>query len=120
MTISLHQFMGNHIIKSPRKSYTVNLNMSMNDNSQRSYSANSDDEDFYDNNEESDRDEVQEVRKMSSKDTSRIIVWRVVVTLVLMLTAFTVTFATYTFLRRQEHENFKTAVRSVYAKKICQ
>jgi hypothetical protein len=87
--------------------------MTINDNSERSYSSHSDDDELYDEKEEIDRDEVNEVRKMSSKDTSRIFIWRVVVTLVLMLTAFAVTFATYTFLQRQEHENFKTAVRCV-------
>jgi hypothetical protein len=59
------------------------------------------------------RDEVGEVRKMSSKDTNRLRLWRVIVTGVLLLTAFAVTFTTYTLLERQEDDNFKTAVRSV-------
>ena len=59
---------------------------------------------------ESDRDEVEEVRRMSSKDTSRILFWRVMVTMVLLLTAFAVTFTTYTFLAKQEKENFEIAV----------
>jgi uncharacterized membrane protein YcjF (UPF0283 family) len=84
------------------------------DNSERSFSANSDDE-GYDEKEEVDRDEVKEVRKLSSKDTTRIRFWRLVVTMVLLLTAFAVTFTTYTFLQQQEHENFVTAVR----KAIC-
>ena len=57
------------------------------------------------------RDEVGEVRKMSSKDTNRLRWWRIVVTGVLLLTAFAVTFTTYTLLKQQEDENFKTAVR---------
>ena len=57
------------------------------------------------------RDEVGEVRKMSSKDTDRLRLWRIVVTGVLLLTAFAVTFTTYTLLKQQEDENFKTAVR---------
>ena len=56
------------------------------------------------------RDEVGEVRKMSSKDTNRLRLWRIVVTGVLLLTAFAVTFTTYTLLKQQEHENFKTGV----------
>ena len=56
------------------------------------------------------RDEVGEVRKMSSKDTNRLRLWRIVVTGVLLLTAFAVTFTTYTLLKQQEDENFKTAV----------
>jgi hypothetical protein len=84
--------------------------MADNDSSEGSYSVNSDDE-SYDEKEESDRDEVKEVRKMSSKDTTRILFWRYVVTFVLLLTASVVTIATYLFLQRQEHENFVTAVR---------
>ena len=57
------------------------------------------------------RDEVGEVRKMSSKDTNRLQLWRIVVTGVLLLTAFAVTFTTYTLLKQQEDENFQTAVR---------
>jgi hypothetical protein len=56
------------------------------------------------------RDEVDEVRKMSSKDTNRLRMWRLVVTGVLLLTAFAVTFTTYTLLKQQEDENFKTGV----------
>ena len=57
------------------------------------------------------RDEVGEVRKMSSQDTFRLRLWRLVVTGVLLLTAFAVTFTTYTLLKQQEDENFQTAVR---------
>ena len=59
---------------------------------------------------EEEKDEVGEVRKMSSKDTFRVLMGRYVVTVVLLLTAFAVTFTTYIFLRDQEEENFKTAV----------
>ena len=57
------------------------------------------------------RDEVGEVRKQSSKDTHRLRLWRIVVTGVLLLTAFAVTFTTFTLLKQQEDENFHTAVR---------
>lgn len=57
------------------------------------------------------RDEVSEVRKMSSKDTSRLRMWRIVVTGVLLLTALAVTLTTYTLLKQQEQKNFQTAVR---------
>ena len=59
------------------------------------------------------RDEVVEVRKMSSKDTNRLRLWRVVMTGVLLLTACVITFTTYTLLQQQEDENFKTAVRFI-------
>jgi hypothetical protein len=81
-------------------------------NSDRSYSANSDDE-SYDAKEDVDRDEVKEVRKLSSKDTNRIRLWRFVVTAVVLLTAVAVTLTTYTLLQQQEHENFLNAVRTV-------
>ena len=58
------------------------------------------------------RDEVKEVRNMSSQDTRRLRRWRLVVTGVLLLTAFAVTFTTYTLLQQQEDENFHTAVRT--------
>ena len=60
------------------------------------------------------RDEVGEVRKMSSKDTNRLRLWRIVVTSVILLTAFAVTFTTYALLQKQEEDNFKTAVRSLF------
>jgi hypothetical protein len=56
------------------------------------------------------RDEVGEVRKMSSKDLSRLSLWRLVVTCVLLLTAFVVTYTTFVMLRKQEDSNFITAV----------
>jgi hypothetical protein len=83
-----------------------------NENPDHSYSANSDDESYHEN-EGIDRDEVKEVRKLSSKDTTRIRCWRLVVTVVLLLTAFSVTFTTYILLQQQEHENFVTAVRNI-------
>lgn len=59
------------------------------------------------------RDEVVEVRKMSSKDTKRLRLWRIVVTSVLLLTAFVITFTTYKLLKQQEDSNFQTAVRTI-------
>jgi uncharacterized membrane protein YcjF (UPF0283 family) len=59
------------------------------------------------------RDEVGEVRKMSSKDTNRLRLWRIIVTIVILLTAFAVTFTTYTLLEQQEDANFQTAVCSI-------
>jgi hypothetical protein len=85
--------------------------MADDDDADRSYSANNSDDESYNENDESDRDEVKEVRKLSYKDTTRIRLWRLVVTVVLLLTACAVTFTTYTFLQQQEHENFVTAVR---------
>ena len=56
------------------------------------------------------RDEVGDVQNMSSKYNTRLRLWRIVVTSVILLTAFAVTFTTYTLLKQQEDENFKTAV----------
>ena len=63
------------------------------------------------------RDEVSEVRKMSSNDTFRLHSWRIVVTGVLLLTALAVTLTTYTMLQQQEDKNFQTAVR--FAPCLC-
>lgn len=56
------------------------------------------------------RDEVREVQKLASKDTSRINLWRYVVTLVLLATAAAVTLTTYLFLKEEENSNFVEAV----------
>jgi uncharacterized membrane protein YcjF (UPF0283 family) len=56
------------------------------------------------------RDEVKEVKKMSQKDTSRVIFWRFAATTVLLLTAVAVTLTTYKFLIDGEEEDFETAV----------
>ena len=56
------------------------------------------------------RDEVIEVRKMSSKDTNRLRLWRIIVTGVLLLTAFAITYTTFVLLKNQEDDNFRTAV----------
>ena len=61
-------------------------------------------------------DEVVAVRKMSSKDTNRLRLWRLVVTEVLSLTALALPFTTYTLLEQQEDKNFQTAVSSIYFK----
>ena len=87
--------------------------MDIQDTSEKELSENSLDGDDTVDSEEVDRDEVKEVRKIASRDTTRIRVWRFVITLVLLLTAFAITFATFTLLKQQENENFETAVRSI-------
>lgn len=87
----------------------------MNDHSRAALATGEDDSDYSESSEvgerpEEDRDEEQEVRNMSSKETFRVHLWRYVVTGVLLMTAVAVTFTTYSFLRRQEDDNFKTAV----------
>ena len=79
------------------------------DKSESYFSENSLEDD--DVNEEDERDEVKEIRKIASKDTKRMRLWRYVITVVLLLTAFAITFATYSLLKQQENENFETAVR---------
>ena len=56
--------------------------------------------------------EKQEVYKMSAKDTFRVQLWRVAVTVVLLLTAFAVTYTTYLLLKQEEKSNFEVAVRN--------
>ena len=62
----------------------------------------------------SERDEVKEVQKMSSKDTQSVNLWRLAATLALLLTALSVTLATYTNLKSEEKNDFETAVSVVY------
>jgi uncharacterized membrane protein YcjF (UPF0283 family) len=62
---------------------------------------------------EDERDEVQEIKKYTSKDTNKVRVWRVMVTCVLLLTGAAVVYTSYTFLRREETYKFKQAVSSV-------
>ena len=58
----------------------------------------------------SDRDEVEEVKKSSRKDTARVRVLRFVVTGVLLVTALAVTLTTYSFLKQEEKSDFASAV----------
>ncbi|CAB9519281.1 Guanylate cyclase (Partial), partial [Seminavis robusta] len=55
------------------------------------------------------RDEKKEVYKMSAKDTRRVQLWRVAMTLALLLTALGVTLTTYLVLIGEESKNFETA-----------
>jgi hypothetical protein len=69
-----------------------------------------------DNNDETpvmERDEIKEVKKMSSHDSMWVRRWRYAVTGMLLMTAFIVTYITYSFLNDQEYENFVTAVSRV-------
>ena len=56
------------------------------------------------------RDEVKEVEKATRAETNRLRLWRIVVTVVLLLTALAVTLTTYKLLQHQEHKSFETAV----------
>ena len=57
------------------------------------------------------RDEVEEIRKQSQKETARVRTWRILVTLALFLTAIAVTGTTYKLLVDQEDKNFRNVVR---------
>jgi len=61
-------------------------------------------------NPEEERDEIQEVKKMSQVDTNRVRRWRLVVFVVLLSVALSVTLTTYSVLKREEKNDFKTAV----------
>jgi uncharacterized membrane protein YcjF (UPF0283 family) len=63
-------------------------------------------------NDDSERDEVKEIQKLSQQDTKRIRIWRVLVTLGLLATGVAVVASSYTFLSREEHNNFEQAVSS--------
>jgi len=59
----------------------------------------------------SSRDEVEEIRKQSQKETARVRFWRALVFVALLATAVAVTATTYTLLVKQEDENFRNVVR---------
>lgn len=58
------------------------------------------------------RDEVKEVKKMTSKDNKSVNVSRLLATCALLVTAVCVTSATYLLLKDEERNNFETAVSS--------
>ena len=51
-----------------------------------------------------------EVEKITLKDTRRLRFWRMIVTLVILVTALAVTLTTYRLLQKEQKENFKSAV----------
>ena len=95
----------------------LNNGASGDDNS--SYCSFGDEDDYLNNSrtfssysgaEPTERDEKKEVYKMSAKDTRRVQLMRLAVTLALLLTALGVTLTTYKFLKEEENNNFETAV----------
>jgi hypothetical protein len=62
------------------------------------------------NVEQDERDEVLEVKKLTSKDTFRVQAWRCAVTLLLALTAVAVTMTTYRLLVKEQERIFIAAV----------
>ena len=64
----------------------------------------------FNQSEDGSRNERREIEKLSSKETGRVRLWRVFVTLALAATGVTVTLVTYRRLVEQEQTNFQTAV----------
>ena len=61
--------------------------------------------------EESTRNELLEMKKMTREETKKVKVWREVVTGVLVITAAFMATATYVVLNREENKEFLSAVR---------
>lgn len=59
------------------------------------------------------RDEIVEVKKMSSAETNRVRVWRTLVTLCLVCSGVVITLTTYRFLEDEQVKNFEVAVRYI-------
>ena len=57
------------------------------------------------------KEEMQEVIKMSQADTNRVKNWRLLALLALVITGLCVTIITYKLLKKEEKDNFETAVR---------
>ena len=58
----------------------------------------------------SDRDEIKEVERLSSKETARVRTWRLLVTALLAAAGVAVSVSTYILLRKEEERNFQDAV----------
>ena len=54
--------------------------------------------------------EIEQVKRMAQADTTRVNRSRLVVTIVLLITAFCVTYTTFRLLKKEEQDNFETAV----------
>ena len=57
------------------------------------------------------RDEVKEIHKMSRRETQLIRTWRVILLVMLVITAAAVSSITYVLLRKEEHAAYKATVR---------
>ena len=62
---------------------------------------------------EMERNEIEEVQKLSRKDTRRIRLWRVVIFSVLVATAAAVTMTTYKLLKNEQVKSFETGVSDI-------
>ena len=56
------------------------------------------------------RDEIKEVRKLAEHDTFRVRMWRFAVAGALLVTGTAVTWKTYDFLKLEQYNNFEVAV----------
>lgn len=56
------------------------------------------------------RDEVGEVKKMTLEETNRVRLWRILVSVCLVMTGVAITATTYRFLADEQESNFKVAV----------
>ena len=56
------------------------------------------------------RDELDEIKKMAQRETTRVRVWKGILLVVLGVTAALVTAGTYRILEQEEEEDFETAV----------
>jgi hypothetical protein len=56
------------------------------------------------------RDEVKEVQKIGRADTDRVRTWRFIVRAATLMTSLAVTLTTFSFLKLEDDNDFKTAV----------
>jgi hypothetical protein len=83
------------------------------DDDDRSTSSFVDDEDHSEKSEteaESDRDETEEINKLIRKESKDVLMWREIVTGMLVITAALVTITTYVLLSREEVDDFTHGV----------
>jgi ABC-type Zn2+ transport system substrate-binding protein/surface adhesin len=70
----------------------------------------SDHDDEHDDDEGSDRDETEEINKLIRKESKDVLMWREIVTGMLVITAALVTITTYVLLSREEVDDFTHGV----------
>lgn len=64
----------------------------------------------FNDEDESSRDEEKEIQKIIRKETKDVLLWREIVTGMLVITAALVTVTAYIFLSREELDDFKSGV----------
>lgn len=64
-------------------------------------------------NQSEERNEVEEVKKMTEKENRRVFIWHKLVTAIMIATAIAITVTTYKILKGENADDYLTAVSTV-------